>query len=286
MVQSLTDDGGVKFVPLGGWWGHVLLGQRVDILTRDGRIPGVIGSKPPHFLSAKEREQVVRPDAMFIDVGASGREQVEALGVRVGDPVVPSAEFRSLGVDGVWSGKAFDNRIGVAVMCEALTALAEGRPPGPVIGIGAVQEELGARGAGPAVELARPDVALVLECTPADDMPPDKRPQGALGRGPQIRHFDPTAVSNRRLVRFVEQVAEATGVDIQLAVRRSGGTDAGRIHRSRTGIPTVVIGVPARYIHSHVAVTQIADYRAAVRLVVELALRLDLETVDGFIRFD
>jgi endoglucanase len=285
MVQSVADDGTVAFVPLGGWWGHVLLGQRVEILARDGRVPGVIGSKPPHFLGESERDKVLKPDAMYIDVGASGREQVEALGIRVGDAIVPDAEFRDLAVEGVVSGKAFDNRSGVALMCEALAALADRPHPNTVIGVGAVQEELGGRGAGTAAQMARPDVALVLECSPADDLPGQKVRQAALGGGPQIRHFDPTAISNRRLVRFVEQVAHETGIDVQMAVRRTGGTDAGQIHRVHHGIPTVVIAVPARYIHSHVSILQMADYRAALELVVELVVRLDSSRVQEFTDF-
>jgi len=285
MAQSISDDGTLAFVPLGGWWGHVLLGQRVEILAGSARLPGVIGSKPPHFLSAGEREKVLKPESMFIDLGASNRGQVEALGVRVGDMIVPAAEFREMGIEGVLGGKAFDNRAGVALMCEALAALTERDHPNMAVGVGAVQEELGARGAQTASELARPDVALVLECTPADDLPGQKERQAVLGRGPQIRHFDPTAVSNRRLVRFVEEVAGEAGIELQMAVRRSGGTDAGQIHRTRDGVPTVVIGVPARYIHSHVSLLHLEDYRAALELVLELVVRLDRSRVEGFTSF-
>lgn len=285
MVQSVASDGTVAFVPLGGWWGHVLLGQRVEILAEGARIPGVIGSKPPHFLAPAEREKVLKPEHMYVDVGASDREQTTALGIRVGDAIVPEADFRDMAVEGVVSGKAFDNRSGVALMCEAMATLAERQHPNTLIGVGAVQEELGGRGAGTAAELARPDVALVLECSPADDLPGQKDRQAALGHGPQIRHFDPTAVSNRRLVRFVEQVADEIGVEVQMAVRRTGGTDAGQIHRVHDGVPTVVIAVPARYIHSHVSLLQLADYRAALELVVELVTRLDAERVQEFTDF-
>jgi len=286
MVQSISADGLLAFVTLGSWWGHVLLGQRVEILTERGRIPGVIGSKPPHFLSPAEREKVQKPEAMYIDVGASERAQVERLGVRVGDPVVPSAEFQELGVEDRLSCKAFDNRAGVALMCETLLALADREHPNTVIGVGAVQEELGARGAGTAAELARPDVGIILECTPADDLPGFTERQAILGGGPQIRHFDPTAVSSRRLVRFVESVAESVEVPLQMAVRRSGGTDAGTVHRSREGVPTVVIGVPARYIHSHCALLDWKDYLAARKLIVELVARLDAEIVGSLTDFD
>jgi endoglucanase len=190
-----------------------------------------------------------------------------------------------MAVAGVFSGKALDNRVGVALMCETLAAL-DGQHPNTVIGIAAVQEEVGLRGAGTAAELARPDVALVLECAPADDVPGRERGQAALGRGPQIRHFDPTAISNRRLVRLVEDVAAELEIPIQSAVRRSGGTDAGAIHRSRTGVPTVVIGVPGRYIHSHVTLIHWDDYTSARRLTRELVARLDRPTVERLTCFE
>ncbi|RKZ12406.1 M42 family peptidase, partial [bacterium] len=153
-------------------------------------------------------------------------------------------------------------------------------------GVGAVQEELGLRGAGTTTELTRPDVAIVLECAPADDLPGESLPQGVLGKGPQVRLFDPTALANRRLVRFVEEVADKCGLPIQPAVRRTGGTDAGAIHKSGQGVPTVVIAVPARYIHSHISLLQWADYRTAAKLVLELVLRLDADRVASFTRFD
>lgn len=286
MVQSVTDEGRLSFVPLGGWWGHVLLGQRVDVIAEGRRVPGVIGSTPPHFLGAEERKRVIELDQMYVDVGASRREEVEGLGIRPGDPVLPVAEFREMAVDGIVSGKALDNRLGVALMCEVLRSLADGEHPNTVVGIAAVQEEVGLRGAGTASELARPDVGVVLECAPADDIPGQEQRQGVLGGGPQVRLFDPTAISNRRLVRFVERTAADLGVAIQLAVRRSGGTDAGAIHRSGSGVPTVVIAVPARYIHSHVSLFHWNDFVAARTLTVALARRLDAAVVEELTRFE
>lgn len=285
LVQSIGSEGRLAMVPLGGWWTHVLPAQRVDVLAEPGKVPGVIGSTPPHFLAPEERKKVQKIERLYIDVGASSREQVEAAGIRVGDPVVPHTDFVELAVSGRISGKAFDDRVGVGLMCETLLALRERDHPNTVIGVGAVQEEVGTRGAGTASEMAAPDVAVVLECTPADDLPGQKDRQAALGSGPQVRLYDPTAIPNRRLVRFVEDVAREIDAPVQLAVRRGGGTDAGAIHRHRAGVPAVVIGVPARYIHSHVAVLDLDDYHAARRLVLEVVVRLDGERVDSFSRF-
>jgi len=286
LVQSITGDGRLALLPLGNWWGHVVLAQRVDVLTAAGRIPGVIASTPPHLLGAEQRREVVPPEAALADVGVSSRAAAEALGVRAGDPVVPHAEFLPLAPEGIFSAKALDNRLGVALMCETLLALEQTEHPNTVIGVAAVQEEVGLRGAATASALSRPDVALVLECTPADDLPGQSERQGALGAGPQIRWIDPTAASNRRLVRFVEAVAAECGIPIQLAVRRTGGTDAGAIQRTGAGVPTVVLGIPARYIHSHVSVFDARDYMAGRRLLLELVRRLDAARVAEFTCFD
>jgi endoglucanase len=285
MVQSISREGRVRFVPLGGWWGHVLLGKRVDVLASGGRVPGVIAAKPPHFLGSDERNKVLDIESMYIDLGATGRAQVEQLGVRIGDPIAPRGEWVELGVEGALSCKAFDNRAGVGVMCEVLAALGEEKHPNTVIGVGSVQEEVGLRGAETSSRLANPDLAIVLECAPADDGPGVTEPQGVLGGGPQIRHFDPTAVANRRLVQFVDSVANDCGIPIQHAVRRTGGTDAGTIHRHGVGVPAVVVAMPARYIHTHAGVLHRSDYESACRLVRELVCRLDGSTVDGFTRF-
>jgi endoglucanase len=285
LVQSVSDEGKLSLVPLGTWWSHVLLGQRVDILAERGRVAGVIGATPPHFLSADARKSLLSLDDMYVDLGASSRADVAAAGVAVGDPIVPHTRFQAMPVDDVVSGKAFDDRVGVALMCETMLALGDRDHPNTVIGVGAVQEELGSRGAGTATELSRPDVAIVLEGTPADDVPGKSQRQGAMGRGPQVRLFDPTAVANRRLAKFCCSVAEECEIEIQVAVRKTGGTDAATIHRSGAGVPAVVIGVPVRYIHSHVSLLHMEDYRSARSLLLELVARLDTERVATFARF-
>ena len=241
--------------------------------------------KPPPFLEASERRNVIELDKMYIDVGATSAEEVGDLGVRVGDAVAPYTEFRELDRAGYLSGKAFDDRVGVGLMVETLRALGSDHP-NTVIGVGAVQEEVGCRGAITSSAMSRPDVAIVLEGTPADDIPGFSERQAVLGAGPQIRFFDPTAISNRRLVRFVQDVANEVEIPVQTAVRRSGGTNASSIHRSGRGVPTVVIGVPARYIHTHVSIIHFEDYLSARGLLLELVSRLDSGIVDDFTRFE
>jgi endoglucanase len=290
MVQNITPDGFLQFLALGGWWEHNLLSQRVEILTRSGaKIPGVIASKPPHFLAAGQRREVMAIDHMFIDVGAASRQEVEAdLGIALGDPVAPWVPFMELGVPDRFMAKAFDNRVGMAAAIQAGQLLAaDGGTPNQLIVCGTVQEEVGTRGARTAANHAKPDVVIVLEGPPADDIPgyPRADCQGRLGGGVQIRMFDPSAIGNPRLAHLAIETARENRIPHQVAVRRSGGTDAAAFHLANQGIPCVVLGTPARYIHSHNAIIDIHDQLALVALTMELAKRLDARTVADLTRY-
>lgn len=289
VVQNITAEGYLKFMPLGGWWGHTLLSQRVRVLTRSGEsVLGVVSSKPPHFLEEAERKVVLPLDRMFIDVGGNSRQEVEQLfGIRVGDPVVPVSEFTTLHNPDLLLCKAFDNRVGTAVMVQAMLALRPQPHPNTLLAVGTVQEEVGTRGAQTACALARPDVALILEGAPADDSPGFNRQeaQGKLGGGVQIRMLDPTAIMNRNLVEFAIACAEREGIKYQLAVRTSGGTDAKVVHLAQAGVPTVVLGVPSRYIHTHNTIIDLNDYLETLKLVEAMAMCLDRATVEGFTAF-
>ena len=283
MVQNITPDGFVQFVAIGGWWEHNLLSQRVEILTRDGtKILGVIASCPPHFLPETQRRQVMSIEQMFIDIGAtSARDAIENFGVALGDPIAPVSAFTPLAREDWFMAKAFDNRVGMAATIQAGQILAHSLLPNRVILCGTVQEEVGLRGARSAATFANPDVAIILEGPPADDTPGGPRSdcQGRLGGGAQIRMFDPTAIANPRLARLAIETAREAGIGHQITVRRSGGTDAGAFHLANTGIPCVVLGVPARYIHSHNAIINLHDYLQLLALTVALVRSLDEATV-------
>lgn len=284
LVQSVTDAGFLRMVPVGGWWGHVLPSQRVRVQTRKGEIPGVISSVPPHFLKPEERSKVREVEDLFVDVGASGKAQATGeFGIRPGDPIVPDAQVRRLANPDLLTGKAFDDRAGCALLVQSMLEI-EGHP-GTLIGAGSVQEEVGCRGAATSTEVAAPDVALVLEGSPADDVPgADKEGgQGGLGKGVQVRFCDPSAISHRGLVDLVLETAESKGIRHQLAVRRSGGTNASRIHLHGRGVPTVVLAVPVRYIHSHVSILDVNDYLSALDLVAAIVGRLDRRTLESLL---
>jgi len=286
IVSSITDEGFLTFNPLGGWWSHVLLGQRVVIRTSRGDVHGLIASKPPHILPEEERKKLVELRDMFIDIGATGREEAEASGVKIGDPAVPWSPFDIIQGGKVAMGKAFDDRIGAFVLMEAIRRMKEQgvAHPNTVFGAATVQEEVGLRGAKTIAEVVDPDVAIVLEVDIAGDIPGIKPNQAPtrMGKGPGLITFDRSMIPNQPLKEFVIEVAKQAQIPLQLSQMYGGGTDAGSIHMHGAGCPTVVITVPTRHIHSHVGFLSLKDTENAVRLTMELVKRFDARTVGGF----
>lgn len=276
-VQAIDKNGFIKFVPVGGWWGHTLLAQRVLIKGKSGEtVVGVIGSKPVHFLPAEERKRVLALSDMYIDIGAASREEAAEMGVSLGDPITPETRFSPMNKKGYYMAKAFDNRVGCAALASLGDALSEGIKGGQLTLAGTVQEEVGTRGAAPLARVLQPDYVIVLESTPADDTVgfPRDESQGKVGEGVQVRLHDPSAIMSPYMAELAVETAQEQGLPHQVAVRTSGGTDAQVFAYANEGIPTVVLGVPSRYIHTHNAVINIADYHTMVRLAGEMAKRL------------
>jgi len=289
IVRNITKNGFLKFAPLGGWWAHTLLSQRVVIRTAKGdNVLGVIGAKSPHLLEKNEHDNIVKLDDMFIDVGAEDKEDImNNFGIRLGDTIVPEGSFVPMHNPDHLLCKAFDDRVGVSLAVQTAGELENMSHPNTVFSVGTVQEEVGVRGAHTAVFGLDPDIAIVLECTPADDHPSiaeDDR-QSALGRGVQIRLFDPTAIMNRAFTDFVIDIAVKNNIPHQVGVRNSGGTDARAIHLHGNGVPTIVLAVPARYIHTHNSIINIKDYLVTLDLILKLIQELDEKTVDKFTDF-
>jgi len=284
MVRHITKEGFLKFLQLGGWWDQVLLGQRVVIKTRKGDVVGVIGAKPPHLLDAEERDKVVKKKDMFIDIGATSEDEVRAAGVRVGDSAVPRSDFVVLANPQTYLSKAFDNRIGCAVVVDVLRQLGNGgEHPNNLYGVATVMEEVGVRGATTSVRAVNPDVAIVLESDIAGDVPgiKDEVCNVRLGGGPSVLIYDARMIPNLKLRDMVVDTAAELNISIQFNAMPGGGTDGAAIHLHETGVPTVVVGVPARHIHSHGAIIHRQDYDDTVRLVSAVVARLDADTVAG-----
>jgi len=281
LVKQITKEGYIRFIPIGGWWPHVILGHRVIIKTRKGDVVGVVGSKPPHDLEDEERKKVIDVKDMHIDVGATRRFDVEKkLGVRPGDAIVPWSPFQVMGNPKMYLAKAWDDRVGCAVMIDVIKRLAKQRHPNTVYGVGTVQEEVGLRGAQTSAAVVDPDVGFALEVSIAHDTPGYGTDEvEALGAGAAIYVYDRTMIPNRNLLDLVIDIATKKKIPFHLASIPKGGTDTGRIHLNRAGVPSLVIGVPTRYIHTHAGIIHRSDYDSTVRLVAETMKVLDKKKV-------
>lgn len=280
MVSEITKGGYLRFAPLGGWWSQVLLSQRVQIVTDRRSYTGVIGSKPPHILTLEERNKVYPMREMYIDVGARSDEQVKEWGIRVGDPVVPICPFEILPDGDTILAKALDNRMGCYMAVEVFRQLQMMDHPNTIIAGATVQEEVGLRGAQTTPHEVKPDVAFALDVGIAEDGPGQEGSGKAkLGEGPLLTFLDASMIPNIPLRNLVVKTAEENNIPYQTETMLGGGTDAGRFHLYHRGIPSMVVGVAARYIHSHTSMVSKRDMENGIRLLVEVIKKLDTETV-------
>ena len=273
MITGAEDSGMLRFSPVGGIDERVLPARLVWI--GDRRVPGVIGIKPVHLLDKGERDRVPEPRQLSIDVGASSRAEAEKLAAR-GDVAVFATEFRALssqaGGARIVQGKAFDDRAGCALLADLLNE----RFPFDLVAAFTVQEEVGLRGAQVAAWAEKPDAAVVLECTGANEVPTkrDVSPSTRLGEGAAITIRDTSFIADPRLVELFRTAAREKNIPHQYKQPNIGGTDAGAIHRVREGVPSITVAVPARYIHSPAAFMDLADFEAAAALAREALHRM------------
>ena len=294
IISGVHKSGFLKFYPLGGWPDQVLLAQRVEIMTQKGLVPGFIAAKPIHLMNAEERTKSVKLEDMFIDVGCSNEEEVEAMGIRVGDAAVPDPKFatitktvfkdgRKAGKATLATGKALDNRAGLFLAAEVVRRLSQEKisHPNTVVGAATAQEEVGLRGATTTGYLVNPDVCLTLDVAIAGDVPGIKKHQAASGlsSGVSICTFDKSLVPNQPLKELVVETAKRHKIPHVLTTMNFGGTDSGAVHKTREGCPSIYLGVATRHIHSHVGILDLADLDHCVELLIQIVKRLDAKTV-------
>jgi len=276
IVKYIDDDGYLRFTTLGGWFDQTLLSQRVVVHGEKGSVPGVIGSKPPHMLEPEERKKVIKIKDMFVDVGAQDADQAAELGLEVGSTITLEQELTPMAADLV-CGKSFDDRAGIVMMISALQRVRDEDLKATISAVGTVQEEVGLKGARTSAYAISPDVALVTEVTPAGAHPGVSREQRhiAVGAGPTITVVDSNGrgvIVPKSVLSWLRSSAEDSSLDYQMDVGTGGTTDATAIHLTKTGIPTGVISVPTRYIHSPVEVLSLQDLDECAELLAQ-ALR-------------
>ena len=263
MIVHIEKDGLLRFLKVGGIDDRVLLSKRV--LIGENRVPGVIGAKPIHLLKAAERDKAVSVDEMTLDIGATSAEAAGKL-VKRGDYAVFDTEFELLCDGQVAKGKAFDDRAGCAVLVELL----RGDPyPFDLYGVFTVQEEVGLRGARVAAYAVEPDVAIAFEGTVCNDVPRkrDISSTTEMGKGPAISIMDRSVVVDKRLVQLLAEVAQEQGIPYQFKQPGVGSTDSGAIHLAKEGVPTGVVSIPSRYIHSPVCMLSMDDMENTIKLM-------------------
>ena len=289
MISAITKEGFLKFVPIGGWRDQVLPGQRVLIKTLSGElVRGVIGIKPPHVMKPEEAKQVIPMTELFIDVGASSREEVERMGITVGSVAVMDRDVERLGNPDRVTGRAFDDRVGLAVMVAAFRAIEDS--PVDVYAVATVQEEVGLKGARTAAFAIAPDLGLAIDVTVAADVPgvPEHEYVTCIGRGPAIKVMDGRSgsglIAHPAIRELLIKTAREEGIPYQIEVAPGGTTDASAMQLTREGIPVGTISIPTRYIHSAVEVLSLEDAVNAVKLITAFTKRINRSWIESVLR--
>jgi len=273
MVKYVDDQGFIRFARVGGWFDQTLLNQRVLVHTKKGMIAGVIGSKPVHVMREEEKKKPVEAKDMFIDVGASSRDEAAALGVEPGVPVSLDRTVVELANDGV-TGKAFDNRAGDVVLITVMQKIAKLDLEPTVMAVFTVQEEVGLKGAKTSAFGLNPDVAVAIDTCIPGDHPGIKKEDSSvkIGGGPAIAVIDASGrgiITHPRVLEWLRETAKAKGIPCQLEVAEGGTTDATAISLTREGIPSGVISIATRYIHTPVEVLSLGDLEKSADLIAE-----------------
>lgn len=279
MVKSIKSNGLFEVTPLGGWNPYVVSAQRFTIQTSSGDYPVVSSSVPPHLLRGNSDGNNVTISDILFDGGFTSKEEAESFGVRPGDPIVPDVETIKMANNKILAGKAWDNRFGVTAILEALRELKDDSLKSTLIAGANVQEEVGLRGTKGSVRKFKPDVFFAVDCSPAGDMNGEKDANGRMGAGALIRIYDPGYIMSREMRDYLLDTAESNNIPYQYYTSK-GGTDAAAAHQLLEGIPTGVIAMVGRYIHTHQTLFHIDDYHAAKELIIQIAKTFDKSTLD------
>jgi glutamyl aminopeptidase len=279
VVRDINDKGCLSLTPIGGWWNQTLLGQRVLLKNRDGKtFKGVIGSIPPHLLSVEDRAKPMEIKQMLVDIGAVTKEEVLSWRILPGDGIIVEGSFVELEDGHRLLAKAWDNRYGCIMGLEVLEAL-QGIDLDVNLVVGAtVQEEVGLRGASTVGYLVKPDVAIVFDCSPANDATGQKEEFGQLGKGPLVRFIDANYLPHRGFLNHYIDLLESEQIPYQY-YQSMGGTDAGSLHKLFDGILTLTMCICARNIHTNSSIIDSDDFLNAKRAAITMIRSLTPERI-------
>ncbi len=281
LLRRVTPDGFVSMQMLGGWLDQALAGQRWVIIGSKGPVHAVSSIRDIHLATTEERSALIKRDQVFLDVGARSPAEVAALGIAPGDPIVPDSSFQDMNGTGNYAGKAWDDRVGCAVLLMAMERLKSTGHPNQIYFVATVQEEIGLRGARAATAIVKPDIGIAIEGGVTGDAGgahPDES-QVKLGAGPGVFLYDSSALPNRKLIALLRKVAASQNLPLQMDLVQGYGDDSAEMQTVGGGSPTVNIVVPARYTHVHTGIINRRDFDQTVDLVVALLRRLDASTV-------
>ena len=287
VIRRITPRGLLTMQMLGGWLDQALVDQRWIIVGAKGPVRAVTGIRDVHVIPTEERSRVFPRDSLFLDVGATSDTEVRSMGISAGDPVVPDAPFTILNGTNNYLGKAWDDRVGCAVVIEAMRRLATLPHPNQILWAITTQEEVGLRGARTAADAIKPEVGIAIEGGVAGDV--GGRPeetQARLGAGPGLFLYDSSALPNRKLVALVKQTAAEKNLPLQEDLVQGYGDDSSAIQESNGGVPTVNVVVPIRYTHAHNGVMNRRDFDQMVDLLVAVLQKLDAGAVAAIRNFE
>jgi putative aminopeptidase FrvX len=269
MVQYIDEKGFIKFVPIGGWFNPVAYTQRVILHGKKGPVTGVIGAKPPHVMTPEDRKKEIKTEDMFIDIGATSDKETGELGIEIGTPITIDREYKVLANDRL-TGKALDNRVGVAMLIETLK---QAKSPHTIYGVFTVQEEVGLKGAKVSAFAINPDCAIATDVTISGDHPGITKKEASveMGKGPVLALVSAAGrgiMSDPAVTEWLKKAAEENKIPYQLEVGDGGNTDATIIHLVREGIPSIPFQIAARYIHSPIEVVDLKDVEEGIKMLV------------------
>ncbi|APX72976.1 M42 family metallopeptidase [Companilactobacillus allii] len=282
-VRQITEQGFLKLLPIGGWWGHVMPAQEMTVTTNDNKkYIGVIGSRAPHGLSDEVKNKVMKPMSMFLDMGVDNKFEIEQMGIEIGNMITPNIKVRQMNNPNYLLGKAWDDRFSLGAELEVMKRTSVMDHEATLYFTGSTQEEVGIRGARSAVHKIKPDLAIAMDVTTAQDTPLDDRNVDNLGKGVVLAVLDSLTIANKGLLYRMKRLATEQKLDIRYDFMTVGGTDACNIHKAMDGIPTMTVSMPTRYMHSPRLMVNLDDYKQTITLLTEFCKTLSEKDVSLF----